>query len=255
MFTESFWTYFHELYESIPRQGPGERAATEKALGMLPPLTSRHRILDIGCGSGSQTMDLARSCKAQINAVDNHAPFVDTLNRRAAEAGCADRVTAEVGDMAELAFPDRSFDVLWAEGSIFIIGFDLGLSLWRRLIAPDGFLVVSELCWFRDNPPDELREFCLGDPSEDASLEGRRKSIAAAGYSLVHEFPLPKSAWWDAYYVPLMRQLDDFERRHADHPEAMEVARRSRHEIELFKRYSDFYGYAFFILKPMAVRS
>jgi len=31
-------------------------------------------------------------------------------------------------------FPDESFDIIWAEGSTFIIGFERALREWRRLI-------------------------------------------------------------------------------------------------------------------------
>ena len=39
------------------------------------------------------------------------------------------------GSMLSLDYPDESFDLVWAEGSIFIIGFDQGLEDWRRLAA------------------------------------------------------------------------------------------------------------------------
>jgi hypothetical protein len=37
--------------------------------------------------------------------------------------------------------------------------------------------------------------------------------------------------------------------RHADHPDALEVVKRCRHEIDLYNRYADFYGYTFFIMQ------
>jgi hypothetical protein len=53
-------------------------------------------------------------------------------------------------------------------------------------------------------------------------------------------------------YESIPRQgpgLDAFERRHAQHPEALAVAQRSRHELDLFRRYADLYGYTFFVLR------
>jgi len=249
MSDELFWTYFFELYESIPRQGPGLDTCTREALKHLPVLRADQRILDIGCGAGVQTLELARSCAAEIVATDLHAPFLEMLRHNAAAEGLAGRITTQVADMADLPFADRSFDVLWAEGSSFIIGFAEGLKRWKRLLAPGAYLVVSEFTWFADNPPAELREFCVPDVKEDASPAGRRRAIAQAGYELLHEFPLPLEGWRDAYYVPLLEQLPDFEKRHAQHPEALAVAERSRHEIDLFKRYTDYFGYTFFIMK------
>jgi len=76
MLTDRFWSTFYEIYEALPRQGPGDRARTQRALEVLPPLIEVHRILDIGCGSGAQTLDLARATEARIVAVDNHPPFI-----------------------------------------------------------------------------------------------------------------------------------------------------------------------------------
>ena len=249
MSDELFWTYFHELYESIPRQGPGLDAFTARALACLPRLRADQRILDIGCGAGVQTLELARRSPATIVATDVHVPFLDILRRRAREEGLADRITIEVADMARLPYADQSFDVLWSEGSSFIVGFAQALVLWRRLLKPGGHLVVSELTWTTSDPPAELREFCVPDPNDDASLAGRRRAIAEAGYALVDEFALPREGWWQTYYVPLLDRLDAFERRHADHPDALVVAERSRHEVDLFLRYGDLYGYTFFVLR------
>jgi hypothetical protein len=55
--------------------------------------------------------------------------------------------------MFEIDLPDASLDVLWAEGAIFIIGFERGLAEWRRLIRPGGFMAMHEMCWLRFDPP------------------------------------------------------------------------------------------------------
>jgi ubiquinone/menaquinone biosynthesis C-methylase UbiE len=59
--------FFYEIYEAMPRQGPGDRASTERALSLLPPVTNQHRVLDIGCGTGAQTLDLARATARRKN--------------------------------------------------------------------------------------------------------------------------------------------------------------------------------------------
>lgn len=123
MSTDNFWNYFYEIYEAIPRQGPGARESTERALRLLPFLDNRQRILDVGCGSGTQTIDLAGQTEAQIVAVDNHSPFIDQLAKRISNLSLGSKITAQVGDMNDLQFPDGSFDVIWPEGAIFIIGF------------------------------------------------------------------------------------------------------------------------------------
>jgi ubiquinone/menaquinone biosynthesis C-methylase UbiE len=246
-----FWSAFFELYEAIPRQGPGDRASTERALRLLPPLTRGQRILDIGCGSGAQTLDLARATEAHIVAVDFHAPFVARLTARAAEQGLADRITPIVGDMNAQRFPDGSFDVLWCEGATVIIAgtFANGLSTWRRLLVPGGHLVVSELCWLRDDPPAEVRTFFEAEGADVANLAARRQAIADTGYRLVGDFVLPAVGWWENYYVPLQAALERFRAAHAGDDEALEVAARSQFEIDLYRRYPECFGYGFFVMQ------
>lgn len=249
MSTDRFWDLFHELYEDLPRQGPGLRESTERALHLLPPLTAAQRVLDVGCGSGAQTIDLARVCEARIVAVDKHAPFLSRLRSRVAELGLGDRIEVQEGTMEDLRFPDASFDVVWSEGAIFVIGFARGLAAWRRLLVPGGYLVVSDLCWFRDDPPEELRELFLGDCPDVADVQARRDAVAASGYRLRADFVLPDAGWWESYYVPLSASLERFRAAHAGDPEALEVAARSEQEIEVYRRYPGAFGYVFFILQ------
>ncbi len=249
MSTDKFWDYFYEIYESIPRQGPGERASTERALRLLPPLTPDDRILDIGCGSGAQTMDLARATEARIVAVDNHAEFISQLEQRAAAEGLGERITAQVADMNELPFPDGSFDVIWSEGAIFIIGFAKGLETWRRLLRPGGYIVVSEFCWMCEDPPTEMRELFLDGNPDVGDVQAKRSTIAESGYRLVDEFVLPPTGWWESYCEPLSECLKHFRSRYAGNSEALEVASRSEHEIELFRRHAGTFGYVFFVMQ------
>lgn len=251
MLSDNFWTYFYEIYEAIPRQGPGDRESTERALSLLPPLTSQHRILDAGCGSGTQTVDLARATAAQIVAVDSHEAFVAQLVKRAVDQGLGTRIQARAGDMNELAFPDGSFDVIWCEGAIVIINgsFAKGLSTWRRLLVPGGHLVVSELCWLRDDPPTEVKAFFEAEGADVTDMDARRKVIAENGYRLVGDFVLPRVGWWENYYVPLEAVLERFRVAHAGDNEALEVANRSQFEIDIYRRYPEHFGYGFFVMQ------
>jgi len=249
MSTDNFWEYFYEIYEAIPRQGPGDRESTERALRLLPVLNRGQRILDIGCGSGAQTIDLASLTDARIVAVDNHQPFIDQLAKRVSDLDLGAKVTAQVGDMNDLQFADGSFDVIWSEGAIFIIGFGAGLSRWRRLLSPRGYMVVSEFCWFDDNVPAELKEMLADGCSDVGDVETKRRSIAANGYRLLGEFVLPAVGWWENYYVPLAECLERFGEKYAGNPDALAVASRSRHEIELYQKHSGVFGYVFFIMQ------
>lgn len=110
---------------------------------MLPELDKPH-ILDVGCGSGVPTLELARLSNGQIIGLDVEQSPLDKLARKIEEAGLSDRVTTLKCSMFELDFPDESFDIVWAEGSMSRIGFEKGLKEWRRFQKPIGFLVVRD---------------------------------------------------------------------------------------------------------------
>lgn len=47
--------------------------------------------------------------------------------------------------MFELPFSANTFDIIWSEGAIFIIGFEQGLREWKPFLKLGGYLVLSEL--------------------------------------------------------------------------------------------------------------
>jgi ubiquinone/menaquinone biosynthesis C-methylase UbiE len=68
-----------ELTAGLPRQGPGSNEATRQALAMTRDLPPRPHILDVGCGAGMQTLELARATGGKIVAVDLQQRRLDEL--------------------------------------------------------------------------------------------------------------------------------------------------------------------------------
>ena len=110
---------------------------------MLPELVEP-RILDIGCGSGASTLELARLSGGDIVAVDIDKEALDKLVKKAEIEGLSSRVTVVHSSMLEMDFPSNSFDIIWSEGAISYIGFERGLREWRGLLVPDGYLVIHD---------------------------------------------------------------------------------------------------------------
>jgi ubiquinone/menaquinone biosynthesis C-methylase UbiE len=244
---------FYEVHSNLPREGPGENQSTEKAYKMLKNLPAKPRILDIGCGPGMQTITLAKISSGQITAVDNHQAFLDELDSNAKKAGVNGRIKITKGDMFNLKFEKASFDVVWCEGAIFIIGFEKGLREWRPLLTDNGYLVTSELSFLRKDLPAELdaymKEMYAGlENSAANTVEENIETAKKAGYKVIDSFILPKSGWWD-YYKPIEAKLPALKAKHKDEPEALAYLAGEEREIEMFRKYSDYYGYAFYVLQ------
>jgi len=247
---DRFWQIFFEIHQDLPREGPGDSESTLKAFSMLAHLPRHARILDIGCGPGAQTLDLLSLGDGNIVAVDNHQPFLDQLAERTAQRGLSDRVTLVNGDMFNLDFEEGAFDLIWAEGSIFIIGFENGLRKWKPLLKQDGYLAATEAAWLRPDPPEELQGFWREEYPAIQDIEANLRVITErAGYRHIAHFTLPKSAWWTDYYEPIERKLPILWEKYKDDDEALPVLEMHQREIDLYRKYSDYYGYVFFLMQ------
>lgn len=243
---------FLDLHSGLPREGPGNRDCTEQALKLAGDLPSPAKVLDIACGPGMQTMDLADLLPdAEIMAVDTHEPFVEEANRRARARGVNDRVRAAYGDMTALAFPAASFDLIWCEGAAYIMGVGNALRSWRLLLKPGGKLALSEAVWLSPDPPDELRRMWLEEYPDMRDVAGCRALVRECGYELLGDFVLPDRAWWDDYYAPQEQRLAELAPKYAGDPVAEAVLREAREEMEFHRTHAAYYGYVFLVMATL----
>ena len=152
-------TLFFEMFTGLPRQGPGDAASTLRALSLVPGVGAQTRVLIPGCGTGLEARVIAQHARVRILAIDNHPPYVEEFNRQAHGLGFADRAEARLLDMQRLEFPSGSFNLVWCEGAICVVGFDTGLRAWHRLLTPGGHVALTEVCWTKPDPPPDCLAF------------------------------------------------------------------------------------------------
>jgi ubiquinone/menaquinone biosynthesis C-methylase UbiE len=237
---------FFEIHQDNLLEGPGDFASTKRAFSLLKDLPPLPNILDLGCGPGRQTFDLCRLTNGKIVAVDSHRPYINALRRKIKGFGVAEQILAVHGDMRNLQFKTKTFDVVWSEGAIYNIGFKAGLKIWKPLLKKGGYVAVTELVWLRSDAPDDLRDFWKKGYPQMNDIQRNLTDLQAAGYNPVDHFTLPESAWWD-YYLPIRKRVMHLKEVYKNNVEALKILEVELMEIELYLRYSDYYGYVFFI--------
>lgn len=209
-----------EYFSSVERQGPGGDESTLRALSFVPGVSADWRIADLGSGTGSSAILLAKRTGARVEALDLFPAFVEKLRERAAREGVGERVTAHV-------------------------------AAWRRLLKPGGFVAVTDAAWLTDERPEEIARFWNEAYPGMATVAERVAQLQRAGYRLVAAFTLPDACWSENFYAPQREAQRIFLERHRGNATAENLVANQRREAELWEKYRAFYGYVFFVAQKL----
>jgi SAM-dependent methyltransferase len=237
-----------EYYLSLDRQGPGSPAITLKALSFIEGLTADSRIADLGCGTGGQTMTLAKATAGHITGIDIFPKFIDRFNEQAREMGVSDRTQGIVGSMDALPFAPQSLDLIWCEGAIYNLGFERGLSCFRDFLKPGGYVALTENTWFTDEHPAEVEEFWNAAYPEIDTIPAKIAAMQRAGYEFVAAFKVPEQCWHD-FYASQDVANRIFREKHAGNPAAEALLAGEAFERALYEKYPEPWGYVFYICR------
>lgn len=200
---------------------------TVRAFNMIPKI-NKPRILDIGCGAGIPTLQLAELTDGKITGIDVDQSALDQLNKKIDKLGLTDRVTAKKCSLFELDYEEESFDIIWAEGSIAVIGFRRGLVEWGRVLKRKGFMVLH----------DDL-----------VGKEDKVKLIRECGYCLINHFKLPDDIWWEEYYKPLEEQINKLSLELMPDADLVEEIEKYQKDIARYKKDSGSFRSIFYIIQ------
>jgi len=185
--------YTHGHHDSVLRSHRW-RTAENSAGYLLPYLSGGQRVLDVGCGPGTISLDLAgRVAPGEVSGIDASAEVIASAESARIEAG-APGVTFAVGDVYALEHPDASFDVVHAHQVLQHLTDPVAaLVEMRRVLRPGGLLAVrdsdySAFGWFPLDPRldrwNELyHQVTMANRAEADAGRHLRSWVRAAGFT------------------------------------------------------------------------
>lgn len=211
--TENQVQYTHGYHASVMRSHTW-RTAENSAAYLLPELAPGQALLDVGCGPGTITADLAaRVAPGRVVGVDSS----DEVLEKARQA--APGVEFQVADVHALPFEDDSFDVVHAHQVLQHVADPLqALKEMRRVCRPGGVVAARDsdyqaFTWFPVLPEltrwnelyHRVAEFNGGNPDAGRQL---RSWALAAGFGEVRStaatwcFAEPEERdWWGGLWA------------------------------------------------------
>ena len=242
-----------DLHKRAKRQGPGGDEETKKAIDLaLLDSSTPLRIADIGCGTGSSTILLARLLNAQITAVDFLPDFLEELRINAQNKGLTKKINPLACSMEKLKFNDEEYDVVWSEGAIYNMGFENGIRNWKRFLKINGLLIISEITWLTGERPFELQNDWENEYPEIDTASAKIRILENNNYSPISYFFLPENCWLDNYYGPMQNSFTDFLKRNNNSEEAQAIVNAEKKEIALYEKYKKYFSYGVYIARKLA---
>ncbi len=214
-------TYTHGHHASVLSSHTWRTAANSAAY-LVPDLRPGMKLLDVGCGPGTITADLAKLVSpGQVVGLEYAPGILEQARATAAEQGVADHVEFVTGDVHSLDFPDDTFDVVHAHQVLQHVGDPVrALSEMRRVCKPGGCVAArdgdySAFFWYPENPVLEewSRFYCQvarangGEPDAGRHLKAwaaqagfARADIRATTSSWCFSTEAER-AWWGASWA------------------------------------------------------
>lgn len=189
-------------------QSPGGRR-TLLALAMVAGIARGSKVLDVQCGIGSASVDLAEAYDAAVTAFDDYPPYLAFGKQQASGRGVAKKTAfqAVAGKDATSIFPQESYDVVLGLGGglsdTLPGGLSGGLSAAHGWLMPGGVLILGDLV--TPGPTSDLMQIVFGNSL--VSEQDYLHAIAESGFDLILAVR-SSSADWDqmAHTIQLLRE-------------------------------------------------
>ena len=118
---------------------------------------------------------------------------------------------------------------------------------WKKFLKKGGYIAVSEASWFTDKRPEEIDKFWKEMYPEINIVGNKVIEMQKIGYIPIAVFILPENCWTDNFYEPQNEAQKIFLEKYKSNKLAEEFISNEKREAELYEKYKEFFGYAFYV--------
>jgi len=202
---------------------------TRKAFETIPVI-EKPSILDLGCGTGVPTLEMARLTEGKIIAVDTDRECVDWLKEKIKRQNYQDRISVIRKSVLRIDIPEDSFDIILAEGLFNVIGFEKALSRFVKLLKPNGYFMIHDDFRYRAK---------------------KQKIIEKYKLLLVKSFVLDETVWWNEYCSCLQKKIEEFAKEWGKRVNTNRLFRREKTELEMYRKNPESWRSVYLVLKKV----
>ncbi|MFX1279095.1 MAG: class I SAM-dependent methyltransferase [Promethearchaeota archaeon] len=186
---------------------------TKMAFESIPKI-DHPRILDIGCGTGIPTLELARLSNGEITGIDIDQKALDKLSIKIKNLGLSEKINVYNRSIYNTKFKDEAFDILWEEGVAHLLDLKKTLTECNRILKLHGFMVSGEA---------------------NNWVNRKLKHFPRFGFKLIKQIPWESECWWTDYYAPLEEKINSLRKKYGNLDNLKEIQRHIT-EIEMVKK-------------------
>lgn len=190
------------------------------------------RILDLGCGTGVPTLEMARLTEGKIIAVDTDKNCLEWLEEKIRRQKLQEKISVIRKSALQIDLPEKSFDIILAEGFFNVIGFENGLSRFTKFLKPNGYYMIH----------DDVR-----------FMDSKQKIIETYKLQVVTSFLLDETVWWNEYCRCLQRNIEEFEKEWGNRVNTTRLFKQEKSELAMYRKNPEKWRSVYFVLKKDAI--
>lgn len=234
--------------EDLNNWAPNSYFMTKKAISFIENIDKLKEIAVIGYGAEHQSIMLFEDTTAHIYVIDYRKEYIELLKKEFTTQKLINYISPILLENNNPPFSMGHLDLVWTESMTREISFHQFLSNWGQFVKEDGYIVTCAYCWNNSNPPSEVANFFDKHSINIDHYSNRISQMLECGFTPISHFIMPEECWWN-FFCPIDINTESISNKYKANTEVIQFLKDMDQEIDMFEKYGDYYGYAFFIGK------